>query len=162
MKNPLLISFGAAVVVVLAAIAGVFYVQRGSHLELQGRILKVRTAPLDENSSVAVLDFRITNVADFTFNVRNVTVIVEDAAGQRKEGTTISEIDAQRLFQGIPLLGQKFNPSLIVRNEIAPHATEDRMIAARYEMSEEELEKRKQLTLRIEDFAGPISEIKEK
>jgi len=162
MKNPLLISFGLAVVVVLVVIAGVFYVQRGSHLELQGKILKVRTAPLDENSSVAVLDFRITNVADFTFNVRNVTVIVEDTAGQRKEGTTISEIDAQRLFQGIPLLGQKYNPSLIARNEVAAHATEDRMIAARFEIPEGALEKRQQFTLRIEDFAGPISDIKEK
>jgi hypothetical protein len=161
MKNPLVVSFSVAVVIVLAVIAGVFYVQRGSHLVLQGNILKVRTAPLDENSSVLVADFRCSNAADFEFSVRNVTVVLEDAAGMRTEGATISEIDAQRLFHGIPLLGQKYNASLIVRDRVPAHATEDRMIAARFEMPEAALEKRKQLFIRIEQADGTISEIKQ-
>ncbi len=157
-----MVSFGVAIVVVLAVIAGVFYIQRGSHLELQGRVLKVRTAPLDENNSVAVVDFRITNVADFTFTVRTVTVTVEDASGKAVAGTSISEVDAQRLFQGIPLLGQKYNQSLILKSEIPAHAMVDRMIAASFPIPEDALEKRKQLTIRIEEFAGPVSEIREK
>ena len=162
MKNPLVVSFSVAVAIVLAVIAGVFYVQRGSHLVLQGNILRVRTASLDENSSVLVADFRCRNAADFEFSVRNVTVVLEDTAGMRTEGATISEIDAQHLFQGIPLLGQKYNASLIVRDRVPAHATEDRMIAARFEMPEAALEKRKQLFIRIEQADGTISEIKEK
>ena len=161
MKNPLL-TFGLALLVVAAVIAAVFFVQRGSHLELQGKVLKVRTAPLDENSSVAVVDFRFQNLADFDFEVLKVTVTMEDSSGVKIDGTTVSEVDAGRLFQAIPLLGQKYNPSLIVRNSIPPHATEDRMIAARFEVPEEKLEKRKQLTLRIEPYKGEVSEIKEK
>ncbi|PWT99939.1 MAG: hypothetical protein C5B51_26025 [Terriglobia bacterium] len=157
-----MVSIAVGIVVVLAVIAGVFYAQRGSHLELQGKVLKVRTAPLDENSGVAVIDFRITNPADFTFQVRAVTVAVEDNSGMRTQGTTISEVDAQRLFQAVPLLGQKYNPSLLMRDEIGAHATEDRMIAARFEVPEAALEKRKQLTVRIEESGGLISEIKEK
>jgi hypothetical protein len=161
MKNPLL-TFGLAILVVAAVIAAVFFVQRGSHLELQGKILKVRTAPLDENSSVAVVDFRFQNLADYDFEVLKVAVTMEDSSGAKIDGATISEVDAGRLFQAIPLLGQKYNPSLIVRNSIPPHATEDRMIAVRLEVPEEKLEKRKQLTLRIEPYKGEVSEIKEK
>ena len=161
MKNPLM-TFGLAVLVVAAVIAAVFYVQRGSHLELQGKILKVRTAPLDENSSVAVVDFRFQNLADHDFEVLKVTVTMEDSSGANFDGATISELDAGRLFQALPLLGQKFNPSLIVRNSIPPHATEDRMIAARFEVPEEKLNKRKQLWLHIQAYSGPVSEIKEK
>ena len=162
MNKPLLVALGIAVIVVAAVVGGVFYVQRGAHIELQGKILKVRTAPLDENSSVAVLDFRFTNIADYPFAVRDVAVSLVDNAGNRVQGTTIAEPDAQHLFQAIPLLGQKYNTSLIVRDRIPGHASEDRMIAARFDVPEDRLEKRMQLTIRIEDVDGPVSEIQEK
>jgi len=156
------LTFGIAAIVVLAVIAGVFYIQRGAHLELQGKILKVRTAPIDDKSSVAVVDFRFTNVADYEFDVRKVTVMLVDSSGAQTEGSTISEIDAERLFQGIPLLGQKYNPSLITRNKIPPHATQDRMIAARFEVPEDRLDHRQQLVVRIEEVDGAVSELREK
>lgn len=162
MNKPLLGALGIAVIVVAAVIGGVFYMQRGAHVELQGRILKVRTAPLDDNNSVAVVDFRFTNVADYTFAVHDVTVTLEDSSGKRIAGAAIAETDAQRLFQGIPLLGQKYNASLIVRDKIPAHTSEDRMIAASFAIPESELEKRRQLSIRIEDVDGPVSELKEK
>jgi len=162
MNKALLHAFGIAVVVVLAIIGGVFYIQRGAHVELQGRILKVRTAPLDDNNSVAVVDFRFTNIADYVFAVRDVTVTVDDAAGNPVIGTTVADTDARRLFDAIPLLGQKYNSSLIVRDKIAAHGSEDRMIAASFKIPEAQLEKRKQLTIRVEDVDGPVSELKEK
>lgn len=162
MNKPLLSALGIAVVVVAAIVGGVFYMQRGAHVELQGRILKVRTAPLDENSSVAVLDFRFTNIADYPFTVRDVTVALEDSSGKLIQGTPIAETDAQRLFQGLPLLGEKYNASLIVRDKIPGHSSADRMIAARFDIPEPQLEKRRQLSIRIEDVDGPVSEIKEK
>jgi hypothetical protein len=162
MNKTLLNALGIAVLVVAAIVGGVFYMQRGAHVELQGRILKVRTAPLDENSSVAVLDFRFTNIADYPFAVRDVTVALEDSAGKPIQGTPIAETDAQHLFEAIPLLGQKYNASLIVRDKIPAHASEDRMIAARFDIPEAQLEKRRQLSIRVEDVDGPVSELKEK
>jgi len=162
MNKPLLIALGIAVLVVAAIVGGVFYVQRGAHVELQGKILKVRTAPLDESNSVAVLDFRFTNIADYPFTVREVTVSLEDSSGNRIEGMTIAETDARRLFESIPLLGEKYNASLIVRDQIPAHASEDRMIAASFHIPEAQLDKRRGLTIRVEDVDGPVSEIKEK
>ena len=162
MKNPLVISFGLAVLIVIAVVAGIFFVQRGAHLELRGQVLKVRTAPLDENNSVAVVDFRFLNTADYEYNVYKVTVIVDDKSGMMIEGMTISDLDAQHLFEGIPLLGQKYNPSLIVRHRIPPRATEDRMIAASFPVPVAQLEMRRGLTVRVEEAEGVVSEIKEK
>jgi hypothetical protein len=76
------------------------------------------------------------------------------------EGVTISEVDAQHLFQALPLLGQKYNSSLIVRNRIPPHATEDRMIAASFPIPEAELDMRRGITVRVEEAEGVVSAIK--
>ncbi len=161
MKKPLLV-FGSAGVIVLAIIAVFFWAERGELLELRGEILKVRTAPLDENHSVAVADFRFQNLANYEYNVYRVTVVVQDKAGMSIEGMTIPETDAQHLFEAIPLLGEKYNPSLIVRNRIPPHATEDRMIAASFPIPEGQLDMRRGITVRVEEANGVISEIQGK
>ena len=161
LKNPLVIAFSAAVLVVLALIGGLLFVQRGSHLDLKGKVLKVRTAALDENNAVLIADFRITNSADYPFQVQTVTVTVEDQSGGKTDGMTISEADARHLMEVMPLLGQKFNPSLIVRNKVPPHATEDRMIAASFPMPLAALEKRKSLVIRVDEVDGAVSTIKE-
>jgi len=159
MNNRVLLTFGLAVVVVLAVIGAVFFVQRGAHVVLEGRVLKVRTAPLDERTSVLVADFRCTNVSDYVFTVHDVKVSLVDEKGISVEGMVIAEIDARRLFEGIPLLGQKYNDSLLVRDKIPAHASQDRMIAAKFDVTEAQLEHRKGLTVRIEEADGAISEI---
>src|SRR5574337_1162437 len=97
----LAITFGVGLVVIAAAIGGVFYMQRGAHIELKGAILKTRTAPLDDHSSIAVVDFRFVNPSDYPFVVRTVTVTVKDPSGNSLEGMPVSEVDAKRLFQGL-------------------------------------------------------------
>jgi hypothetical protein len=139
----------------------VFYIQRGAHLELKGSILKVRTLAPDDSSSVAVIDFRFVNAADFPWMVRSVDVSVIDSAGERIEGYTIAEADAARLFEYYPLLGQKFNESLVARARIKPRQSLDRMISARFEIPEAQLRSRKRLQIRVEDVDGAVSEIVE-
>lgn len=162
MRNSLLIGMGVGVVVIAVLVAGVFYVQRGAHIEVKGRFLKVRTAPLDEHSSAAVVDFRFANPADYPFMVRSVTVVLEDKTGAQTEGSTIADSDTALLFTAVPLLGQKFNRTLIARDRLTPHETQDRMVAARFEVPDSQLEARKRLVLRIEEVDGAVSEISEK
>ena len=162
MKNPLPVAFGIGLVVIAVAVAAVLYLQRGAHIEVTGRFLKVRTAPLDEHSAVAVIDFRLTNPADYPFVVGDVTVVLENAAGGQSNGSTVSGGDTERLFAGVPLLGQKYNSTLIARDRIAPHETQDRMVAARFETPEPELDKRKRLIVRIDEVDGAVSELSEK
>jgi len=162
MSRTLQITFALGLAVVAIAVATVVYMQRGGHVQLPGTILKVRTAPLDEQSSAAVIDFRVSNPSDYPFQVRSVTVVLENQSGAQIEGTTASELDAQRLMAGIPLLGDKYNQSLMVRERVPPHATLDRMIAARFEVPDAQLQSRKRFLVRIEEVDGVVQELSEK
>ena len=74
--NPVALVGG--LLVVAAGIGGVFYMQRGAHVELKGGVLKVRTQAMDEKSSVAVIDFRFVNPSNYPFMVKEVTVSIVD------------------------------------------------------------------------------------
>jgi hypothetical protein len=117
---------------------------------------------MDENSSIAVVDFRFVNSSDYNFVVREVGVTVEDKDGKTIDGATVSELDARRLFEYYPQLGQKFNDTLIMKSKIPPHQSMDRMIVARFEVPESQLDARKDLTVRVVDVDGPTSELREK
>jgi hypothetical protein len=162
LSKQFLMTFGIGLVVILVAVAGILYMQRGAHIELKGAILKVRTMGMDDNSSLAVVDFRFVNPADFPFVVRTVDVSITGADGQNYTSTPVSEVDAKRIFAYYPILGQKFNTSLITRDKIPGRKSEDRMIAARFEIPLAKLDARKNLKIRIEDVDGPVSELVEK
>jgi len=152
-----------AVGMVIAALMVAFtlFVQRGAHIELEGSIQKVRTLSVEAASTIVVLDFRFVNGSNYPFVVRDVAVSLEDRQGDLIEGAVVSEVDAQRLFQYYPVLGQKYNPSLLARTRIQPRQSMDRMLAVRFEISEKAVQQRKGLTIRVEDVDGPVSEIRE-
>jgi len=162
MSKNFLMAFGIGIVCIAIGAWWVVHMQSGAYVDLPGKILKVRTAPLDEASALAALDFRVSNPADYPFVVRKVTVIMEDSAGNQSEGQTVSEVDARQLFQVIPLLGQKFNDTLLMRDSIPPHTSWDRMVAARFEVPQSKIEARKRLVVRIEEVDGKVFDLSEK
>lgn len=162
MSKNFAIAFGIGIVCIAIAVGAIFYMQRGAHVDVHGRFLKVRTAPLDENNSFVVVDFRVENPSDYGFKVRTVTVLLDDAAGNETEGQTASDSAAKQALEGIPALGAKYNDSLIMNDTVPPRQTWDRMIAARFEMPEAKLEARKRFRVKIEEVDGKISEIAEK
>ncbi len=160
--NARLLGFiGVGLAAVAAMIGAALYITRGAHLELTGSILKVRTLHVEDKVSIAAVDFRFVNPSDVLFVVKAVTVIVETKDGKEIEGDTISEPDARRVFQYNPLLGQKYNDSLIARTKIGARQSLDRMIAARFEAPVAVLDGRKRLRVRIEDLGGATSELVE-
>ena len=148
-------------VAVAILVAWILFIQRGAHIDPKGKILKVRTLALDENSSAVVIDFRFANTSDVGLIVREVTVTLEDTSGRTADGMIVSEMDAKRLFEYYPVLGQKYNDTLIMRDRIGPRQTLDRMIAARFELPLALLDARKKLTVRVEDVDGPFGELTE-
>jgi hypothetical protein len=157
--NP--VALGGGLIAVVCMVGFVFYVQRGAHIELKGAVLKVRTQPMDENSSVAVVDFRFVNPSNYPFVVQEVDVSIVDKDGRTVEGMQVSELDARRLFEYYPALGQKFNDSLIMRDKIPGRASMDRMIVSRFEAPESTLEGRRYLKVKIVDVDGPEAELRE-
>ena len=47
---------------------------KSAHLELTGKILKVRSIPLEGGSSLVVVDFRVTNPSGIPFETREVSL----------------------------------------------------------------------------------------
>jgi len=162
MSKNFMIALGAGAVCIAIAVGAILFIQRGAHIGVSGHILKVRTAPLNENSTIVVLDFRVTNPADYPFVARSVTAIFEDAAGNRTEGLTAPEIEAQHIFAGIPVLGEKYNQTMIIRDKVNPRSTLDRMVAARFDLPEAQLQGRKRFVVKIEEIDGQEFEISEK
>ena len=161
MNRTFAITFGVGIAVVAIVVAGVLLMQRGARIGLLGEVLKVRTSELDENSSVAVVDFRIQNPSDVLFAVRSLKVLMEENDGKLYESQVVSELDAKRLFENLPLLGQKFNETLIMNDRIAARSSMDRMVAARFEAPDSRLQARKRLVIRIEEVDGQVSELTE-
>ena len=161
MARPLIAFIGIGLVAVGLLIGFSFWWTRGAHMELNGRILKVRIHPADENSSIAILDFRFTNPADYQFVVRTVRVLLRDKDGSEVQGDVISDLDIRRVFQYFPGLGQKYNDTLLAREKIAPKQTLDRMISARFHLPESALGDRQAFLIRVEEVDGVVTEIAE-
>lgn len=144
------------------AVAALLYFTRGSYIRLDVQIQKVRLQQLDENSTAIILDFRVTNPADYPFVVRKVDVILVEKDDKILEGTAIAEVDARRLFEYYPAMGPKYNSTLLMRERIARKETLDRMVATRVDMPQSRVEQRKTLRLRIEEVDGAVTEVEEK
>jgi hypothetical protein len=158
MSKRLLIFFGAGLVALAIAVVVILSANKGAHLELQGKIMKVRTGALGEGNSIAVMDFRVTNPSDLPFTVRNVEITLEPQHGEMVDGITVSKSDMKQLFQYNRFLGDQYNDGLGLQDIIAPHATVDRMVAAHFEVSDEDLEKAKAVHVSIQDVNGPLWE----
>ena len=94
--------------------------------------------------------------------VRQVTVEMDDNAGKSYLGQVAAESDAKRLFDAIPLLGQKFNDTLLMRDKIPAHNTQDRMVAARFEAPVSLLDGRKRFVIHVEEVDGKEFELSER
>jgi hypothetical protein len=156
-------TFLAIGVAVVAIAIGVTLVgSKGSHLELNGEILKVRTMQLNPNATLVVVDFRVANPSDVGFMVKEVAVELLPTEGEPVRGASISKPDVENVFKYEKLLGTKYNAVLTIRDKIVPRKKIDRMVGVRFELSEAAVDARKAIRLHIVDMDGPSAELIEK
>jgi hypothetical protein len=158
MSKQFMIFFGVGVLAVVIAVVGILSYTKGSHLVLQGQILKIRTGALSDSDSVAVLDFRVTNPSDVPFVVRQVEVSLEQPNGNMVEGNNVVKEDLKQLFQYNRFLGDRYNDGLAIKDRIPPHSTVDRMLAVRFDVNNHDLESAKAIHMSIQDMDGPLFE----
>ena len=151
------LGIGLAIVVVVVVMT--LWGTKGSHLELDGKILKVRVLSLNPNASIVVVDFRAKNPSDLLFMVKNVTMVLTPATGGPVDGTPIARADVENVFKYEKLLGDKYNDVLSIRDKITPHQSVDRMVGARFELGEAAIDARKSIKLQIEDMDGAVANI---
>lgn len=161
MRKELLVALVIGLVIGVVGLTAVLWVNKGSHLELQGTIQKVRTIALDEATAI-VADFRFTNASDALLMVREVAMILTDAEGKEIQGALAADSDAKRMMDYYTAIGPKYNDSLKMRDRVKGRETVDRMLAARFEIPEAKVQARRNLRVRITDMDGAVSEISEK
>jgi hypothetical protein len=158
MSKQFAIFFGVGVVVIAIAVSLILSSTKGSHLVLNGKVMKVRTGALSDDDSIAVMDLRMENPSNLAFVVRQVEVTLEKKDGSMADGLVVSKGDLKQLFQYNRFLGDQYNDSLTIKDQIAPHATVDRMLAARFEVKKDDLEAAKAIHVSIQDMDGPLFE----
>jgi hypothetical protein len=158
MSKQLLIFFGVGVLVIGIAIFLVLTSTKGSHLVLNGKVLKIRTGALSDSDSIAVMDLRMENPSNLVFVVRQVEVTLEKKDGSMADGLVVAKGDLKQLFQYNRFLGDQYNDSLTIKDQIPPHATVDRMLAARFDVKKDDLEAAKAIHVSIQDMDGPLFE----
>lgn len=161
MNRGTLIAALIAVAIVGSMIGGGLYWTRNNHLELKGKVLKVRSYSIDQDYTVAVIDFRVTNPSTSQFVVKDIDVTLDTRQGKTLDGSIFSEIDARRLFDYYKVLGAKFNETLVTKDKIESGATMDKMLAVRFTATDADIQNRKGLHILIHDIDGPVTEIVE-
>ncbi len=157
MNSRLLWLAGIGALIVGALVASGLFVQRGSRVIADGRIQKVRTLQVEDNTTVVLVDFRATNPAKYPLVVRDVTLEVETATGETLSGDVVADIDVERFVANYPVIGPKYNPTLRTRERIAAGETVDRMAAASFPAAESVIQGRRKLRIRIVDVDGPVT-----
>ncbi len=159
MSKRFLIGFAAGIVVIAIAVFTILYSHKGNHLVLQGKILKIRTGALSDQDSIAVLDLRLENATDVPFVVRQVEVTLNKQDGSTAGASLIAKTDLHQVFEYNRFLGDQYNDSFSLHDKIAPHSTVDRMVAARFDVPNKDLEAAKTIHIAIQDVDGPLFEL---
>ena len=159
MPRPLVILAGLLVVGLL--LAGAFYLQWDAHMELTGRVMKVRTLNAVDEATIVLLDCRLVNTAGSTYVVGETKVELEDAKGIKMEGDAIAEMDADRLFEGYPALGDRLNPNLKARDKLPAHATLDRQFSVHFPLRADAVAARKRFIVTVRELDGLSSQFVE-
>ena len=161
MSKQFWIFLGIGLAIVAAGIGLTFVATKGSHLELKGQIMKVRTFQMNPNATLVLVDFRVENPSDVNFVAKNAEIELTPASGDAAVGMSISKPDIENVFKYEKFLGSKYNDVLSIRDQIGPRKKMDRMIGARFEMSEAAIEARKSIKVRIVDMDGTVAELGE-
>lgn len=145
--------------VAAAMVAVILFFNRGSSPRIEGEILQVRTLGMDQNSSVAIVDFKGENTAKYPMIIGGRFLVVTDSKGRELVGDTTTVYDLERLFKYFPALGPAANEPVVDKTRLEPGDKIQGMIAARFEIPKHELDMRQKITVRIIDVDDAVSEI---
>ena len=162
MNQRFLISLVAGMAVAAALIFGILTWRGGDKIQPTGRILKLRSTPIDELHCLVVIDLRLANNSNIALEIQETNVSVEPKEGGVSKGAIVSGVDTKSLFTYYPVLGEAYNDPLIANTRIGPQQTLDFMLAARLDLPESSLAGRRLLSVTARDRSGISVELLEK
>jgi hypothetical protein len=143
--------------ILAVVMAVVLFINRGSQIRLDSRILKTRLIPADDASTLAVIEVRITNPSNIKFVVRNVQPKVILADRTELDGIPVAQVDLDRVLDALKIHGPRYNPVLKARDSFTSSWQGDRTVAATFPRSAAEIERRKGFVIEVEDVDGAVT-----
>jgi hypothetical protein len=146
---------------VLGVAGAIVWLQRGEHVELQGRILDLRIHAATGSDLVLVVDCELTNPADVPFEVVETQGIAALADGDAF-GATVAAMDTQRVLDAFPhLKGSAEIPLLKLHDVIGPGQTVRRRFALQFAgTGEPALKARRSLAVKLQERLGAVAELR--
>lgn len=145
---------GAAVVALVVGVA--LWINQGSHVRLDGRIVKVRVIQTGDDSAVALAELRVRNPASIVFTVRNVRMSLTRQDGSTLDGLVASQADIDRVLQYYPESGPRYNDVLRARTQVGPGRDGDWCVGASFALPAAAVNARKGVTVEVEDVDGAV------
>jgi hypothetical protein len=139
---------------------GILLFNRDTAPRLDGRITQVRTLGMDQNSSVAIVNFDAVNGSNNLLIIGRRDLLVIDNNGIERAGSTISVSDLKYLFQLYPALGGMGFEPLVDRVRVEPGDPLRGILAARFDLAKHELDQRQAIIFRVEDVDGKQSDVR--
>jgi hypothetical protein len=160
--NPrLLIIAGAALAIVGLIVGTGLFVTKDNKIQLQGKVLGVRSHQVDANGTVAVVDYSVTNPSTNQFQLEEITAQLETSDGKTVDGEVFSEPETARLFEYYPMLGQRVNKTFLIREQLNSGQSREAMAAIRFDVPDAQVTNRKGLRIRFKEADGIVTEIVE-
>jgi len=124
----------------------------GEQARLEGKITEVRTLSVDDEASVLLVNFEVENITNLPFVAHERWVEVVDADGNQQKGTTIDGFNMNEVFKYFAdeLGGMKDAP-MVAQTRIEAGEKHRALLGARFEMSKDALDARREIILRIVD-----------
>lgn len=148
--------------IVGVGVAAIWSGTKGAHLDLTGKIIRVRSIAVDDKSTLVVVDFRVTNPSDIPLVIREVSLHLDRYKEDPLNSTEVSAGDVDTLLAAFPRIGIKYSDVLAPPQTILPGKTIDRMAAATFNTTETAVEVRKAVIVHVEDVDGAGFDITEK
>jgi len=142
------------------ALAALFFTS-GPAPRLEGEITEVRTLSVEPEAAVALVNFRAENITRNNVVAYERDMEIIDAEGQTHRGTTVNTIDIQDLFEYFPQLGGMKDEPFGAKTEIPSGETVRGLVAARFEVSQETLDNRQALIIRVTDGVGRVTSLRD-
>ena len=124
----------------------------GEQTRLEGKITAVRTLAVEDNASVLLVNFEVENITNLPFVAHERWLEIVDADGNQYKGTTVEGFHMKELFGYFSeeLGGMKDAP-MVFQTRIQAGEKHRALLGARFEVSKEKLDARREIILRVFD-----------
>ena len=145
--------------IVALIVALILWGNRGAQVRLEARLLKTRLIPTDDAAALVVREVRVHNPANVLFVIREARLKVVLADGTEIDGAPVTQGDLDRFLDYYKAYGGRYNPVVHTKERFPGGSLTDRTVAASFQRSVADIEKRRGFVLELEDVDGVVTRI---